>query len=118
MLKIFISFSHILISFKLTLHVYFKPYLHVPQVALIFPSIPSNDPSHWMVSKNYAHIDGVSTPTNGVEPGRLHSFSLLVGIALTNQQDDYCGNLTVFPGSHCKVSEKLYDQWNHQVINL
>ena len=89
----------------------------MPQVALIFPSIPSNDPSNWTVSKNYAHIDGVSTPTNGVAPGKLHSFSLLVGIALTNQQDDYCGNLTVFPGSHCKVCENLNYQWNHQVIN-
>lgn len=45
-------------------------------------------------------IEGRSWHVDGVEKGQHSSFTLLVGIALSAQMTDDCGNLYVFPGSH------------------
>jgi len=46
------------------------------------------------------HIDGVSSPGNGVPPGRLSSHSATIGVFLTTTPRAYAGNLVVWPGSH------------------
>lgn len=83
-----------------------------PQVALRFPSHPDDD-SHQHPKISAPHIDGIPTHNNGLPLGsKLHSFTALAGIALTDQTQDYCGNLVVYPGSHVKVCEKLRQQWD------
>ena len=49
------------------------------------------------------HIDGVHTPNNGVPKGTIGSFSALVGVFLTDINDENAGNFSVWPGSHLKM---------------
>ena len=67
-----------------------------PQVAIRFPQDPRQDAT----PPGYSgpHIDGVPTSTNGVTS--FSPFTCLVGCALSDQEDDFEGNLTVYPGSH------------------
>lgn len=69
------------------------------QVALRFPKFdaPHRDPP--------PHIDGIPTATNGVPPGTLSHFTLLVGVLLSGVPDKWAGNFTVFPGSHRRLGE-------------
>jgi len=46
------------------------------------------------------HIDGISTPENGVSPGALATLTAVVGIFLTTTPRTFAGNLTVWPGTH------------------
>ncbi|MYH63187.1 MAG: phytanoyl-CoA dioxygenase family protein, partial [Caldilineaceae bacterium SB0675_bin_29] len=46
------------------------------------------------------HLDGRYSPHNGVPAGQLRSFTMLVGIALSEVTTDYAGNLAVWPGTH------------------
>eukprot|EP01052_Picozoa_sp_SAG31_P008556 SAG31_NODE_435_length_15733_cov_6.508251_5_plen_260_part_00 len=41
------------------------------------------------------HLDGLHTPLNGVPKGVLATFSMLVGVALSDQLESDCGNLGV-----------------------
>ena len=70
-----------------------SPYLHTPQVALIFPKLDGPR----TLGKG-AHIDGIPTPTNGLPYGKIYGFNSLIGIALSEQREDFCGNLVVYPG--------------------
>lgn len=66
------------------------------QIALRFPELgPPQDHS------------GTEWHTDGMRQGRLHPFTLLVGIALSNVPEPLCGNLTVFPGSHLSLQRHL-----------
>jgi len=47
------------------------------------------------------HIDGMEK----VFGGENHPFTLLLGIALSDQTKPDCGNLRVYPGSHIKMQE-------------
>jgi hypothetical protein len=49
------------------------------------------------------HIDGIPTATNGVT--RYCPFTMLAGVALSDQAADFEGNLVVYPGSHRKVCD-------------
>lgn len=69
------------------------PFFHAPQVALIFPKLYGS-----RTRGNGAHIDGIPTSTNGLSFGRMHGFSLLAGVALSTQNEDFCGNLVIYPG--------------------
>jgi hypothetical protein len=69
------------------------------QIALAFPQAGRPAPS-------YPHLDGLHTPTNGVPAGEVRSFSLLVGVALSDVVTPGAGNLTVWPGSH-----RLYETY-------
>jgi hypothetical protein len=64
-----------------------------PQVALVFPKL--DGPRSFGEG---AHIDGIPTPNNGLATGRMHGFSSLIGIALSDQMEEFCGNLVVYPG--------------------
>ncbi len=64
------------------------------QIALRFPI--AQDPPRapgW-------HIDGIPTSTNGVPPGGLASFTMLVAVLLSDVPHENMGNFTVWPGSH------------------
>jgi hypothetical protein len=63
------------------------------QIALAFPQAGPAAPP-------YPHLDGLHTPTNGVPAGEVRSFTLLVGIVLSDVAAPGAGNLTVWPGSH------------------
>lgn len=69
------------------------------QIALRFPNRKSApallDP----------HIDGIYTPTNGVPSGRIHSFTMFIGVALSDVPGPWSGNLTVWPGTHRQYEE-------------
>lgn len=56
------------------------------------------------------HLDGMYTPTNGVPAGRIHSFTMLVGIALSDVTGPWSGNLTVWPGTHLLYEEYFRTQ--------
>jgi hypothetical protein len=63
------------------------------QIALAFPQVEAPAPP-------YPHLDGLHTPTNGVPAGEVRSFTLLVGVLLSDVAGAGAGNLTVWPGSH------------------
>lgn len=69
------------------------------QISLRFP-LPSGHPQ----TPPGPHLDGVSTPTNGVEPGRVHNFAALVGIYLQDVEEPFAGNFTVWPKSHAQYA--------------
>lgn len=63
------------------------------QIALRFPSDgPRTEPR--------PHIDGMHTPSNGVPEGEIFSFTGLVGVFLSDVDEDFAGNFTVWPGTH------------------
>lgn len=63
------------------------------QIALRFPSMDAPREPH-------PHLDGMPTPTNGVAPGQISSFTALVGVFLSDLPQPFMGNFTVWPGSH------------------
>jgi len=65
------------------------------QIALRFPSDGPRENSR-------PHIDGMHTPTNGVPEGTINSFTGLVGVFLTDLDEDFAGNFTVWPGTHLR----------------
>jgi hypothetical protein len=67
--------------------------VRIGQIALAFPSdeSPRVPPPH---------IDGLYTPSNGVPKGTVATFTMLVGVLLSDQTVPAGGNLVVWPGSH------------------
>ena len=70
------------------------------QIAVRFPLLDDPPPALG------PHLDGRYSPHNGVPQGELRSFTMLVGIALSDVSTDYAGNLAVWPGTH-----HLYEQY-------
>ena len=64
------------------------------QIAVRFPLLDDPPPAL------RPHLDGRYSPHNGVPAGELRSFTMLVGIALSDVTTDYAGNLVVWPGTH------------------
>jgi hypothetical protein len=72
------------------------------QIALAFPQTePPEAP--------YPHLDGLHTPTNGVPAGEVRSFTLLVGVILSDVAGPGAGNLTVWPGTHRRYESYFRD---------
>ena len=69
------------------------------QIALRFPVMQAPSAPH-------PHLDGMHTPTNGVPAGEIMSFTMLLGVLLSDLHGPYAGNLAVWPGSH-----HLYEQY-------
>src|SRR2546422_257962 len=65
------------------------------------PAFPQAEP----VAPPYPHFDGRHTPATGVPAGEVRSFTLLVGVMLS-EVGPGAGNLTVWPGSH-----RLYEAY-------
>lgn len=83
-----------------------------PQVAIRFPDAPTRDPT----PLRGQHIDGLATAHNGLKGDDVHSFTALVGVALTDQADEFTGNLTVWPGSHVRCCAAFGRQWKEQEV--
>ena len=56
------------------------------------------------------HIDGISSPDNGVPPGALDTLTAIVGVFLTTQPRAFAGNLTVWPGSHERLARHFRER--------
>ncbi len=69
------------------------------QIALRFPTLAG-----WPAAP---HIDGISTPGNGVPPGTLYHFTGLAGVFLSDVSEPDRGNFTVWPGSHELMAHHL-----------
>ena len=70
------------------------------QIALRFPTLGEGSPP-------VPHIDGISSPGNGVPPGTLFHFTALAGVFLSPVASPGRGNLTVWPGSHLLMEAYL-----------
>jgi hypothetical protein len=64
------------------------------QIALRFPS-PGDPPR-----VHGPHLDGMYSPTNGVKEGTIASFTMLLGVMLSDVPEPFMGNLAVWPGTH------------------
>jgi ectoine hydroxylase-related dioxygenase (phytanoyl-CoA dioxygenase family) len=64
------------------------------QIALRFPTM--QDPP----AAPRPHLDGMHTPTNGVPAGEIYSFTMLLGVLLSDLHGPFAGNLAVWPGTH------------------
>jgi hypothetical protein len=67
-----------------------------PRSGQIALSFPEDGPARVPVP----HLDGMYTPANGVPRGEILSFTLLVGILLSDVEAPQSGNLLVWPGTH------------------
>ena len=63
------------------------------QIALRFPVMETP-------GKMFPHIDGMYSPGNKVQKGTLETFTMLVGVLLSDVPNEYWGNFTVWPESH------------------
>ena len=74
------------------------------QVALRFPEMDHPFP---VVSESRPGppLGGVQWHTDGMDKGEYAPFTVLIGVALSDQMLPYSGNLCVFPGSHYSLQE-------------
>jgi phytanoyl-CoA dioxygenase PhyH len=70
------------------------------QIALSFPDTDAKP------SPVHPHLDGLYSPANGVPRDTLLSFTMLVGVLLSDVTGPADGNLVVWPGSH-----RLYEDY-------
>lgn len=56
------------------------------------------------------HVDGVSCPH--LDPAELRTFSLLVGVVLSDISDPAGGALRYVPGGHLRMAEWFRDEWS------
>ena len=75
------------------------------QIALLFPVARGQEPVSFG-----PHLDGISTPLNGVPSGQIRSFTTLAGVFLSDCPSDEHGNFTVWPGSHLETARWLRAQ--------
>lgn len=79
------------------------------QIALRFPTL--QDPP----SAPRPHLDGMHTPTNGVPAGEIYSFTMLLGVMLSDLEGPYAGNLAVWPGTH-QIYERYFQEHGPQAL--
>lgn len=70
------------------------------QIALRFPRV--EEPP----TRIGCHLDGMYSPTNGVQEGTIANFTLLLGVMLSDVSGPYAGNFTAWPGTH-----RLYENY-------
>ena len=80
------------------------------QIALRFPEVDNTGCPHdgvaWLAEPG-ATLPGTEWHTDGMRKGRRNPFTLLLGVALSAQQVELCGNFTVFPGSHHRLHQLM-----------
>jgi len=74
------------------------------QIALRFPSFA---PATKARAAPKPHIDGTYAPNNGVPEGEIHNFTMLGCVLLSALSQPFCGNFTVWPGTH-RQHEKYF----------
>lgn len=75
---------------------------HIPngcQVALRYP-LPKNRQRPAVLPRSRWHIDGM-------DKNRANGFSLLMGVCISPWSAPFCGNFTVFPGTHYEIANAL-----------
>lgn len=70
------------------------------QIALRFPQREPAPPPSLV-----PHIDGFSSPHNGVAAGTIYSFDALAAVFLADVTGPWAGNFTVWPGTHLAAGE-------------
>jgi hypothetical protein len=73
------------------------------QIALRFPVMQDPAP------KVRPHLDGMHSPTNGVEKGTIANFTAIIGVLLSDLPNPNSGNFTVWPGTH-RIYEEYFKQ--------
>ena len=73
-----------------------------PDFAQIATTIPP-----WSHRPGSPHVDGVSPLAPDGSP---YTFSMLAGVWLSDQQEEYHGNLHVWPGTHLRFGEYLAER--------
>ena len=82
------------------------------QIALRFP-LPEGTPRKLAG----AHIDGYHTPHNGVpDDGVVRNFTLLLGVMLSDVRKPFCGNFTVWPGTHYRMERYFRDHGVNSLV--
>ena len=79
------------------------------QIALRFPSF--QDPPKQPVP----HVDGMYSPHNGVQEGTISNFTMLAAVLLSDLTAPFCGNFTVWPGTHI-LFEKYWREHGAQAL--
>ncbi|MCX6382236.1 MAG: phytanoyl-CoA dioxygenase family protein [Armatimonadetes bacterium] len=69
------------------------------QIALRFPTMQDPPPI------SGPHLDGMYTPTNGVEKGKITNFTLLAVVLLSDLTETFAGNFTLWPRTHNPYQE-------------
>ncbi len=70
------------------------------QITMRFPAEPGRPPEPFG-----AHLDGLPTPLNGVPfDGRVHGFTALAAVLLSDCPAGEHGNFTVWPGTHLEMA--------------
>jgi hypothetical protein len=64
------------------------------QIAIRFPV--AGDPE----LRLGGHLDGRHSATNGVPKDDIRNFTMLLGVALSDVEEEWSGNLALWPGSH------------------
>ena len=72
------------------------------QIALRYPELADPPPS--------GLLGGVGWHIDGMDRGQHSGFNLLVGVCLSDQQEDFEGNLCLWPGSHYTLQELISEQ--------
>jgi hypothetical protein len=70
------------------------------QIALRFPRPPGGAAP----GAPHPHIDGMPGPLNGVTPGTIFHFTALAGVFLSDVDEPFHGNFTVWPGTHASLA--------------
>ena len=81
------------------------------QIALRFPGL--QDPP----GAPRPHIDGMYSPTNGVEKGTIGNFTALIAVFLNDVPEPFAGNLTVWPGSHRQNAAYFKEHGPESLLN-
>ncbi|MEN9937221.1 MAG: hypothetical protein RLZZ387_3800 [Chloroflexota bacterium] len=79
------------------------------QIALRFPTMHESPPAP------HPHLDGMHTPTNGVPAGEIRSFTMLLGVMLSDVSGPFAGNLAVWPGTH-RIYEAYFREHGPQAL--
>ncbi len=81
------------------------------QIALRFPG--GGDPP----KVHGPHLDGMYTPTNGVPEGKINSFTMLLGVMLSDVPEPFMGNLAVWPGTHQRYETYFREHGPESLLN-
>jgi Phytanoyl-CoA dioxygenase (PhyH) len=74
------------------------------QIALRFPQTRADGAAP---RDPYPHIDGMPGPLNGVTPGTIFHFTALGAVFLSDVDEPFQGNFTVWPGTHEALARRF-----------
>ena len=84
---------------------------HGAQIALRFPERPRS--LYELLNAANLVRSGAAWHTDGLRRGKQHPFSLLLGVALSDTDEEHKGNLLIWPGKHKLVHRCLTSESKH-----